>query len=177
MFYISEIYTTAPKEFQTPLQEEVYKTLKKLKIPFERVDTDKAVSMDDCVMINQKLNMEMVKTLFLCNRKKTIFYLFITTESKKFDTKNFSEKMNVARVSFAPEELFEEILGTKIGAATVFSTITDWDRTIQVVFDKDVLANEWYGCSDGTNTSYMKIRTEDVVGKLLPYTKHRVTVV
>lgn len=78
MFYISEIMTTEPEEYKNKLQKETYKALAQLKIPFERVDTDEAVTMDDCVLIDQKLNMKMVKTLFLCNRKKTIFYLFIT---------------------------------------------------------------------------------------------------
>jgi Ala-tRNA(Pro) deacylase len=30
---------------------------------------------------------------------------------------------------------------------------------VQVVFDKDVVSEEWYGSSDGTTTGYMKIRT------------------
>lgn len=177
MFYISDIFNTAPESFSTKLQAEVYKTLSHLRIPFERVETDTAISMEDCILINQKLDMNMVKTLFLCNKKKTLFYLFITTGDKRFDTKKFSERLNISRVSFAPEELFESLLGTKIGAATVFSTITDWDRTIQVIFDKEVTWQEWYGCSDGTNTGYMKIRTEDILNSLLPYTKHKYKVI
>lgn len=71
MFYVSEIQTEAPHEFQTQLQELVYGTLEKLQIPFERVDTDEAITMEDCVAIDEKLNMNMVKTLFLCNRQQT----------------------------------------------------------------------------------------------------------
>ncbi|MGC4019392.1 MAG: proline--tRNA ligase [Muricomes sp.] len=58
MFYISEIFRTmeAPSQFTTEVQKEVYKTLAQLKIPFERVDTDEAISMEDCVLINEKLN-------------------------------------------------------------------------------------------------------------------------
>lgn len=47
----SEIQTESPYHFQTQLQELVYETLKKLQIPFERVDTDEAISMEDCVAI------------------------------------------------------------------------------------------------------------------------------
>ncbi|MDB0439648.1 hypothetical protein C4R89_08890 [Clostridioides difficile] len=177
MFYISDIFATAPKTFSTKLQEEVYKILDYLKIPFERVDTDTAISMEDCVLINKKLDMNMVKTLFLCNKKKTLFYLFITTGDKKFDTKKFSKELNVSRVSFASEELFESMLGTKIGAATIFSTIIDCNRTIQIIFDKEVLENDCYGCSDGTNTGYMKIKTEYILNILLPYTKHKYKVI
>ena len=171
MFYVSEIYTKEPKKFQNELQERVYKTLKELDIHFERVDTDEAITMEDCIEINNRLNMKMVKTLFLCNRQKTDFYLFITTGEKKFDLKKFSQKMDIARVSFAPTELFEEMLGTKIGAATVYSALIDNDK-IQIVFDKDVIKEEFYGCSDGTTTGYMKVKTEDIINKFLPYTKH-----
>lgn len=75
MFYISEIYTNEPKEFKNNLQEKVYKCLNELNINFERVDTEEAITMEDCIEINNKLNMKMVKTLFLCNRQKTNFYL------------------------------------------------------------------------------------------------------
>ena len=96
MFYISEIMTSEPQEYKNQLQKETYKALAQLKIPFERVDTDEAVTMDECVLIDQKLNMKMVKTLFLCNRKKTIFYLFVTTGEKAFDTKNFSNALGIS---------------------------------------------------------------------------------
>lgn len=71
--------------------------------------------MDDCTMIDRKMEMKMVKTLFLCNRKKTVFYLFITTGEKAFDTKAFSNALGISRVSFAPAELMEEMLGSKVG--------------------------------------------------------------
>ncbi len=117
--------------------------------------------------------MKMVKILFLCNRKKTIFYLFVTTGEKAFDTKNFSNALGISRVSFAPAELMEEMLGNKIGAATVFGTILDLDRDVQVIIDKEVADEEYYGCSDGTTTCYMKIRTADIIDKFLPFAKHK----
>lgn len=40
MFYVSELYNTAPQEYQTPLQQQTYQTLEKLNIPFERVETE-----------------------------------------------------------------------------------------------------------------------------------------
>lgn len=82
------------------------------------------------------------------------------------------EALGAARVSFAPSEDMETMLGTKIGAATVFSSLLDGENKMQIIFDKEVLSEEWYGCSDGTTTGYMKIRTEDIYRKFLPYTQH-----
>ena len=117
-------------------------------------------------------DMHMVKTLFLCNRQRTQFYLFITVGDKPFRSRDFSSTLGVGRVSFAPLEDMETILGTKIGAATVFSSLLDGENRVQIIFDKEVLSEEWYGCSDGTTTGYMKVRTEDICRKFLPYTKH-----
>lgn len=75
-------------------------------------------------------------------------------------------------MSFAPAELMETMLGTKIGAATVFSSLLDTEGKVQIVFDKEVLSEEYYGCSDGTTTGYMKIHTEDISEKFLKFTRH-----
>ena len=80
MINVSDVYTNAPKEFKSVLEEKVYCTLDNLGINYERVDTDEAITMEDCIEIEKKLDMKMVKTLFLCNRQKTMFYLFITTQ-------------------------------------------------------------------------------------------------
>ena len=177
MFFISDVKKVAPAEFKTPLQEKVYKVLQELQIPFERVDTDDAISMKDCILINQKLDMKMVKTLFLCNRQQTEFYLFVTAAEKAFRSKDFSNALGVSRVSFAPAELLNNMLGTTIGAATVFSVLLDKENEVEVVFDEDVVSEDWYGCSDGTTTGYMKIKTVHIVQDLLNYTSHKLTVI
>ena len=177
MFYVSEIQTEAPCHFQTQLQKKVYEALEKLQIPFQRVDTDEAITMEDCTAIDEKLDMNMVKTLFLCDRQQTDFYLFITVGNKPFRSKDFSNSLGVSRVSFAPAEEMERILGTKIGAATVFSSLIDTENKVRVVFDKEVYAEKWYGCSDGTTTGYMKVQTEDICRKFLPFTNHILSVI
>ena len=172
MFYVSDPEKKPPEQFRTPLQEKVYQTLTELEIPYERVDTQEAITMGDCAEIDKKLDMKMVKTLFLCNRQQTFFYLFITVGDKPFRSREFSAALEISRVSFAPAERMEQMLGTKIGAATVFSALLDTARDVQIVFDRDVLREKWYGCSDGTTPGYMKIATEDIVHRVLPFAKH-----
>lgn len=175
--FVSDIYTTVPSEFKTDLQEKTYRALQDLCIPFERVDTDEAITMEDCVQINKKLDMKMVKTLFLCNRQQTAFYLFITSGDKPFKSKEFSNALGVARVSFAPVKFMEKILETKIGAATVFSALLDKNNVVHIVFDNDIICDEWYGCSDGTTTGYMKIKTAQILHDFLPYVDHTPSIV
>lgn len=176
MFYVSEIQQVAPTTFKTELQKAVYTAFEQLGISFERVDTDEAITMDDCVSINKKMNMDMVKTLFLCNRQQTDFYLFITCGDKPFRSKDFSHTMGISRVSFAPAELLRDMLGTSIGAATALSTLFDTQNHVKIVFDSEIASREWYGCSDGTTTSYLKLRTVDIC-RFLDYTLHHPIVV
>ena len=175
MFYLSEIKNTAPITYKTALQKKVYDVLKELGINYERVETDVAISMEDCLLINEKLNMKMVKTLFLCNRQKTNFYLFITTAEKSFNSKELSNALKIPRLSFAPAELMEKMLGTKIGAATIFSILVE--NKVNILLDKDITTEEYYGCSDGTTTGYMKIKTEDITETFLNYTKNKAMIV
>ena len=177
MFYVSDIYTTSPEKFKNELQEKVYKTLGELFINFERIETDEAITMEDCTEIDKKLNMKMVKTLFLCNRQKTDFYLFITCGNKRFDSKKFSSELKIARVSFADESLMHEMLGTKIGAATIFSALIDIENKVKMVLDRDILKETYYGCSDGTTTGYMKLKVDDIINKILPYSKHKEVII
>ena len=168
MIHVSEPLSTPPETFRTPLQRQVYETLAALAIPFQRVDTDEVITMEDCARVDEVLKMKMVKTLFLCNRQRTEHYLFVTAGDKPFRAKDFSAALGVARVSFAPAEEMETVLGTKIGAATVFSVLLPSAGNVRLVLDRDVLAEPYYGCSDGTTTGYLKLRTEDVLHRFLP---------
>lgn len=71
----------------------------------------------------------------------------------------------------------EAMLDTKVGAATVFSALLETADDVRIVFDRDVVNQQWYGCSDGTTTGYMKIRTEDICMKFLPHTRHSLTII
>ena len=167
MIYVSDIYTTPPAICSTDLQQVVYDRLEGLHIPYQRVETDEVITMEDCAEIDKKLDMHMVKTLFLCDRQQEHFYLFITCGDKPFRSKDFAAALGVSRLSFAPAEKMEVMLGTKIGAATVFSVLLSSARDVRVVFDAQVVAQPWYGCSDGTTTGYMKLSTQDVCRNLL----------
>ena len=177
MIHVSQPMTDLPSEYKTPLQEMTYKFLDENHIPFQRVENDEAVTMEDCIEIDKALDMKTVKTLFLCNRQKTSFYLFVTAGDKPFVTKNFSSALGISRVSFASAEMLDEIIGTKVGATTIFGVLRPEAEDVRVVFDKEVCDDEWYGCSDGTTTGYMKLKTSDILEKLLPYTKHSCTVI
>ena len=84
--YISELMTGAPTNERCPLERRMYETLDKLKIPYERVDNDPAASMEECAEVDKVLGTEIRKNVFLCNQKKTTFFLLVMPANKSFDT-------------------------------------------------------------------------------------------
>ena len=116
--YISEIMTTAPTDQRGDLETRTWQALDKLGIKYERVDNDVVESMDECVEISDKLGAEIRKTIVVCNRQKTEFYLAILPANKRFDGKLFAAMMRTARVSFASPEDMEKVIGLTPGEAS-----------------------------------------------------------
>lgn len=142
-------------------------------IPYVRVDTDPAVTMEQCDIVDTHLHTRMVKTLLVCNRQQTAFYLFVTTGHKPFSTKDFGYTLGISRVSFANAAQLQRLMGTERGAATLWSVLLESSADVKIIIDRDVLKEAWYACSDGTTTGYMKVPTAALMEKLPAYTGRR----
>jgi Ala-tRNA(Pro) deacylase len=167
MFKVSDPLTTPPPVFSTELQRQVYDTFARLEIPFERVDTDPGLTMEDCQHIDEKIGVRIVKTLFLCNRQQTEFYLYVTTDHKPFVTREFCRALGIPRVSFASAEWLWSLTGVEVGATTMLSAILPSTGRVHLVMDRTVAESEWYACTDGTPTCFVKLRTRDLLEKYL----------
>ena len=175
MIHTSEIKVTAPAEFVNDTQRLVYAALELLEIPFGRIDNDPAVTMEDCIAIDQALGVPTVKTLLLCNRQQTVFYLYVMPGDKPFSTKDFGAALQISRVSFAPADKLHEFLGTEVGATTPLSLVADPENRVRLIIDKAAVAPDSVGCPDGTTTCYMRLRTADLLDKFIPETGHEPT--
>ncbi len=167
MFKVSEILHTPPPEFSSELQRIVYETFSALDIPYGRVDTDPGLTMEDCRHIDEKIGVRIVKTIFLCNRQQTEFYLYVTTDDRPFVTREFCGALGIPRVSFASAEKLWELTGVQVGATTVLSAILPQAAGVHLVMDRSVAESEWYACTDGTATCFVKIRTCDLLDRYL----------
>ena len=159
--------TTPPREFATELQKKVYETFRDRGIPFERVDTDPGLTMEDCQHIDAKIGVHIVKTIFLCNRQQTEFYLYVTTDDKPFVTREFCGALGIPRVSFAPADKLWELTGVEVGATTILSAILPQSEKVHLVMDRNVAESEWFACTDGTATCFVKLRTRDLLERYL----------
>ena len=168
MFYVSEPIATAPERYLSALQETVYETFAAKGIPFTRVDTDPGITMEDCQHIDAKIGVHIVKTIFLCNRQQTEFYLYVTLDCKPFVTRDFCAAMGgIPRVSFAGADKLWELTGVEVGATTILSAVLPQAAGVHLVMDGDIAESEWFACTDGTPTCFVKIRTRDLLDKYL----------
>ena len=175
MIHTSESRTEKPSTFSCETQRLVYETLERLGVPVERIDNDPAVTMEDCIAIDEALGVPTVKTLLLCNRQQTVFYLYVMPGDKPFSTKDFGAALQISRVSFAPAAMLQEFLGTEVGATTPLSLVADPENRVRLILDRAAVAPESIGCPDGTTTCYMRLKTADLLEKFIPETGHEPT--
>ncbi len=166
-FYVSEPLSTPPSSFETPLQQLVYETFASAGIPFLRVDTDSGITMEDCANISARIGVQIVKTIFLCNRQQTEFYLYVTSHDKPFVTRDFCSALGIPRVSFASAEKLWEFTGVRVGATTILSAVWPAAAGVHLVMDASIAAAEWFACTDGTPTCFVKLGTRDLLEKYL----------
>jgi len=169
-----ELFEGRPKDTEGRQERELrtYDLLDSLGIRYQRIDHEAAYNMAACDEIDAMLDVTMCKNLFLCNRQKTEFYLLLLPGDKKFKTKELSNQINTARLSFADAEYMLKYLDILPGSVSVMGLMNDKDCAVKLLIDEDVLAAGYIGCHPCVCTASLKIKTSDVVEKFLPATKH-----
>lgn len=174
-----ELMNGRPADEAGRLEKELrtYDFLNHLKIPYQRVDHEAAMTMEACREVDQALQATICKNLFLCNRQETDFYLLMIAGDKKFKTKDLSAQLGVARLSFAKEAQMEEFLDITPGSMSIMGLINDKDCKVRLCIDKEVLEGEEIACHPCINTSSIKFATKDLIEKIIPAMAHEMTIV
>lgn len=173
MIYTSEISKNAPKELSNATAKKVFEILNKISISYECIENDVVETMEECKVIDDKLGTEIRKSIFLCNKKKTTFFLVVMPANKSLDINELGKKIGISPLSFAPPESMKKHLGCLPGSASVMGLINDEDDYVQLIIDKEVADEEYFGCNPGTNTIHLKMKTSDLLNKFLPKIRHK----
>ena len=169
---ISEIRTAAPAEGRAAVELETFALLDRLHIPYAWVAHETADTIADCDVVSEVLGISICKNLFLCNRQETAFYLLMIPDTKVFHTKDLSAQIGSARLSFAKAEYMQQLLDITPGSVSVLGLMNDTAHKVQLLIDEDVLASEYVGCHPCINTSSLRLRTRNLVEKILPAIEH-----
>ena len=155
-----------------PKERRVYDLLDSLGISYGRIDHEAAMTMEACAAIDEALQATICKNLLLCNRQCTAFYLLLIPGDKVFKTKDLSQQIGSSRLSFAAAEYMERYLDITPGSLSVLGLMNDTEGAVQLLVDEDVLKGEYVGCHPCINTSSLRLRTEDLVNKIIPAMGH-----
>ena len=163
-----------PANWQQRLPKEirVYDLLDRLGVAYQRIDHDAAMTMEDCAAVDAALEATICKNLLLCNRQKTQFYLLLLPGSKPFHTKELSSQIGSSRLSFADPVYMEQYLDITPGSLSILGLMNDTENMVQLLIDEDVLQGEYIGCHPCINTSSLRLKTADLLQKIIPAMGH-----
>ncbi len=155
----------------------VYDFLDSLNISYARIDHEAAETMEVCEEIDRVLEAVICKNLFLCNRQETAFYLLMIPGNKVFKTKDLSAQIHSSRLSFASPAHMERLLNITPGSVSVLGLMNDREHEVKLLIDADVLTGEYIGCHPCINTASLRLRTADLIERILPALGYTPTVV
>lgn len=174
-----ELLSGRPADLSRRLDKEirVYDLLDRLNVPYQRIDHEAAMTMEACAAIDEALEATICKNLLLCNRQCTDFYLLLLPGDKPFKTSVLSKQIGSSRLSFAGAEYMEQFLDITPGSLSVLGLMNDKEQHVRLLIDRDLLDGEYIGCHPCINTSSLRLKTADLMEKIIPAMGHPVTMV
>lgn len=177
MYIDRNVYTGRPIDKRIPKEERCYDLLDSFGISYTRVDHEHADTIEACHEIEKLLGCEICKNLFLTNRQMTEVWLLLMPGEKPFKTKLLSKQIGSARLSFASAEQMLQYLDITPGSVSVLGLMNDRENKVHLLIDRDLLSQESVGMHPCINTSSLRLKTSDILEKLLPAMKHEPTIV
>ena len=171
------VYAGRPADTRIPKEERCYELLDRLGVEYARVDHEHADTIEACHEIEKLLGCEICKNLFLTNRQMTEVWLLLMPGEKPFKTKLLSKQIGSARLSFASAEQMLQYLDITPGSVSVLGLMNDKENKVRLLIDRDLLTQESIGMHPCITTSSLRIKTADLMEKLLPAMAHEPTVV
>lgn len=168
------LLTGRPDDCTGRLPKEIrcYDLLDSLGVPYQRIDHKPANTMEACAAIDEALQATICKNLLLCNRQETAFYLLMIVGDKVFKTSQLSKQIGSSRLSFASGVYMEQFLDITPGSLSVLGLMNDKENRVQLLIDEDVLRGEYFGCHPCINTASLRLKTSDLVEKIIPAMGH-----
>ncbi len=142
--------------------KKVLTKLKELKITYDLVEHPPALTKEDADSYIEGKDGVRTKTLFLCNHKKTKFYLIVMDEDKRLNIKKLNELFNEKNIHFASEELLKSKLGLTPGIVSLFGLLNNIEHDVKIYFDKEMLNEDIITFTANDNSKTIFINKENM---------------
>ena len=68
--------------------------------------------------------------------------------------------------------MLESMLNLTPGSVSIMGLMYDKNKQVKLLIDREIVQNDYIRCHPCINTSTLRIRTDDVLNKLLPFIGH-----
>ncbi len=156
--------------------QSVFETLERLGIVYDLVEHPPAFTTEEADSYIVGKEGVRTKTLFLCNRKRTAFFLAIMDDSKQLDMKKLGGILHEKGISFCSPGRLMEKMSLSPGAVSLFGLLNNPERDIRVYLDREMLSERIMSFHPNDNTKTIFISTVDMY-RFIEETGHGYTVV
>lgn len=142
--------------------EKVKDKLEELNIDFEIVEHPAVLTTEEADSYIEGIDGVRTKSLFLTNKKKTVYYLLIMDGQKRLDMKKFGNITGTNHIKFCSANRLMDKIGLFPGAVSIFGLLNNVEKDVQVYFDKEILLEDRMSFHPNDNTKTIFISTDDM---------------
>ena len=149
---------------QTPVAaaQAVYQALDTMGIAYEVVHHPPANSTEEADAYIEGHVGVRSKTLLLCNRKKTAYYLLVMDDAKRLDMKQLGGLLGEKGMQFASAEQLWQKMALTPGVVSLFGLLNNSQRDIQICLDKEMLSQSRISFHPNDNSQTLFMAMADV---------------
>lgn len=143
--------------------KDIANLLQQLSIPFDIVEHPPVFTTEEADRFIEGIEGARTKSLFLTNKKKTVFYLLIMDDAKRLDMAHFKEIVGESRIKMASAESLLEKTKLTPGSVSIFGLLNNIEKDIHVYFTKEVLSEARMSFHPNDNTKTLFLATTDLL--------------
>lgn len=144
------------------MAENVYQLLENLSIPYEKLEHEPALTVEEMEKVLPKTDAQICKNLFLRDQKGKQHYLVVMAKEKPFNLKQFEESQGLGKMSFASEKRLLKYLNVPSGSVSPFGLINDTNAHVIVYIDNDLKTCQQVGVHPNVNNVTITFSTKDL---------------
>ena len=143
-------------------KQKVYDFLKENNIQYEVLEHEVVSTMEemDAAGITQKGTV--CKNMFMRDYKGKNHFLLTVPEQKHVDLKVLAEYIGSSKLSFGSAERLDKYLGLTQGSVSPLGLLNNEDKSVVMIFDRDLVGNEEVGIHPNENTATIWLKFSDL---------------
>jgi Ala-tRNA(Pro) deacylase len=141
-------------------RDEVLRKLEGTGVAYEMEEHPAVYTIDDMNALGIGERGTVVKNLFLRDANGKRHFLVILAPHKQADLKTIRAQIGSSALSFASEERLGRLMKLTKGAVSPLGILNDTDRSVEVLYDSDLVGNERLGIHPNDNTATLWLSFE-----------------